>query len=42
MSARGEVVEVCISAKRGTGKEPVGQCEVRENYGLVGDAHAGD
>lgn len=40
MTARGEVVEVCISAQLGTGKKPVGQCEVRENYGLVGDAHA--
>ena len=37
---KGEVVEVCISAQRGTGKTPVGQCEIRENYGLAGDAHA--
>jgi MOSC domain-containing protein YiiM len=37
---KGEIVEVCISTQRGIGKTPVGQCEIRENYGLVGDAHA--
>lgn len=38
----GRVVAICISEKRGTKKVNIGQCELVENYGLKGDAHAGD
>ncbi len=36
------VLAVCISEVRGIQKHPVDQVELRENYGIVGDAHAGD
>ena len=38
----GIVKAICISEKRGTKKVNIGQCELIENYGLKGDAHAGD
>lgn len=34
------VLAVCLSEKKGTVKEAVGQGQVRENFGFVGDAHA--
>ncbi len=34
------VIAVCTSKKRGTKKEPVAEGILREDYGLVGDAHA--
>lgn len=37
-----EVVAVCISAAKGERKTPVASVELRENHGIVGDAHAGD
>ncbi|MGD0845040.1 MAG: MOSC domain-containing protein [Geobacteraceae bacterium] len=37
-----EVVAVCISIKKGERKTPVARVELRENHGIVGDAHAGD
>lgn len=37
----GEVIAVCLSKDRGTPKRSVGAGCLRENYGLVGDAHAG-
>jgi len=37
-----QVVAVCISENKGERKTPVDQVEVRENHGIVGDAHAGD
>jgi len=37
-----QVDAVCISEKKGERKTPVGQVELRENHGIVGDAHAGD
>jgi len=40
MSAR--VVAVCISEKKGERKTPVESVELRENHGIVGDAHAGE
>ncbi|AAR36536.1 MOSC domain-containing protein [Geobacter sulfurreducens] len=40
MSAR--VVAVCISRNKGERKTPVTGVELRENHGVVGDAHAGD
>lgn len=33
---------VCISENKGERKKPVEAVELRENHGIVGDAHAGD
>ena len=38
----GKVVAVCISENKGERKKPVASVELRENHGIVGDAHAGD
>jgi MOSC domain-containing protein YiiM len=38
----GRVVAVCISGSKGERKTPVDLVELRENHGIVGDAHAGD
>lgn len=37
-----QVVAVCISVKKGERKTPVAEVRVRENHGIVGDAHAGE
>jgi len=37
----GQIVAVCLSEKKGTRKKNVGQAELKERHGLVGDAHAG-
>lgn len=37
----GKVLAVCVSKKKGTSKDRVGEAILKENYGLVGDAHAG-
>jgi MOSC domain-containing protein YiiM len=37
-----EVVAVSISENKGERKKPVASVELRENHGIVGDAHAGD
>jgi MOSC domain-containing protein YiiM len=36
------VVATCISEKKGERKTPVETVELREEHGIVGDAHAGD
>jgi MOSC domain-containing protein YiiM len=36
------VLAVCISEKKGERKTPVAAVELRENHGIIGDAHAGD
>jgi MOSC domain-containing protein YiiM len=36
------VVAVCISENKGERKKPVASVSVRENHGIIGDAHAGD
>jgi MOSC domain-containing protein YiiM len=36
------VLAVCISENKGERKKPVESVELRENHGIVGDAHAGD
>lgn len=36
------VVAVCISENKGERKTPVASVELRENHGIVGDAHAGE
>lgn len=37
----GKVMAVCLSEKKGTQKKNVHEAEVREDWGIVGDAHAG-
>jgi len=37
-----QVVAVCISEKKGERKIPVPSVELREEHGIVGDAHAGE
>jgi MOSC domain-containing protein YiiM len=36
------VLAVCVSQNKGERKKPVESVELRENHGIVGDAHAGD
>ena len=36
------VLAVCISENKGERKKPIESVELRENHGIVGDAHAGD
>lgn len=38
----GMVKAVCISENKGERKKPVESVTLRENHGIVGDAHAGD
>jgi MOSC domain-containing protein YiiM len=35
-----KIIAVCTSAAKGVKKEPVKEVQIRENYGVVGDAHA--
>ena len=35
-----EIVAVCQSEKKGTSKTPMAEIIIKENYGVVGDAHA--
>jgi MOSC domain-containing protein YiiM len=39
-SSKARVVAVCISENRGTKKSSIRQGRLKENFGLVGDAHA--
>lgn len=36
------VIAVCISEKKGTMKHPVASAVLKEEHGIVGDAHAGN
>jgi MOSC domain-containing protein YiiM len=36
------IVATCISEQKGERKKPVASVELRENHGIVGDAHAGE
>ena len=36
------LLEICISKERGTVKTPVGEAVLREDWGIEGDAHAGN
>jgi len=36
------IVSVCTSENKGERKTPVNAVELRENHGIIGDAHAGD
>ncbi len=40
MSAK--VLAVCVSENKGERKTPVAAVELKENHGIIGDAHAGD
>lgn len=35
------ITAICISERKGTKKHPVPFAELKENYGILGDAHAG-
>ena len=37
----GIVKAVCISTKKGTAKQNIGECNLIEDFGLENDAHAG-
>jgi MOSC domain-containing protein YiiM len=37
---KGKIKAICISPKKGVQKKPVEKAEIRENHGIVGDAHA--
>ncbi|PLX87408.1 MAG: MOSC domain-containing protein [Desulfuromonas sp.] len=37
-----KIVATCISRNKGERKTPVEQVDLRENHGIIGDAHAGD
>ena len=39
---KGTIIAVCTSEKKGERKKNVGQAQIKENWGLVGDAHAGN
>jgi len=38
----GKIVSINVSEKKGTVKLPIASAQLKENYGIVGDAHAGD
>ena len=38
---QGKITAVCISTNKGERKAPVESAELREEHGIVGDAHAG-
>lgn len=37
-----EILAVCTSEKKGQRKKDVGRAQLQENFGIVGDGHAGD
>ncbi|HIC92666.1 MAG TPA: MOSC domain-containing protein [Anaerolineae bacterium] len=39
---RGTIVAVCASRRKGVRKRNVGKAELRADWGLIGDAHAGN
>lgn len=39
---KGTIIAVCTSERKGERKKNVGQARIKENWGLVGDAHAGN
>ena len=41
MNRKGKVLAVCTSAQKGTQKQPVAEITLQEDWGIVGDAHAG-
>ncbi|UCG46635.1 MAG: MOSC domain-containing protein [Phycisphaerales bacterium] len=41
-TTRGRIKAISVSKERGTQKSNVHEAELREGFGIVGDAHAGD
>lgn len=37
-----EILAVCISEKKGEQKHPVAEAQLKADWGIVGDAHAGN
>lgn len=37
----GKIMAICISEKKGTQKVEIPEADIREDWGIVGDAHAG-
>lgn len=37
----GKIIAICISEQKGTKKHPVPFAELQEDFGVIGDAHAG-
>jgi MOSC domain-containing protein YiiM len=37
----GQIIAVCLSTNKGERKTPVAAVELREEHGIIGDAHAG-
>ena len=42
MKKTGKITAICISEQKGTQKHRIEKAELRENHGIVGDAHAGN
>ncbi|MBM3188502.1 MAG: MOSC domain-containing protein [Chloroflexi bacterium] len=42
MKPSGKVVAVCVSDRTGIAKHPIPEGQLRVNWGIEGDAHAGD
>ena len=40
--SQGSIIAVCTSLKKGERKKDVGHCQLLKEFGLEGDAHAGD
>lgn len=38
----GKIIAICVSEKKGTQKTETDHAELKENYGILGDAHAGN
>ena len=38
----GKLLAICISEKRGTQKTPIDEAQLKIDWGIVGDAHAGN
>jgi MOSC domain-containing protein YiiM len=37
---KGKIEAICVSPKKGVQKQPIEKAEIRENHGIIGDAHA--
>lgn len=42
MAKNGKIISINVSDKTGMKKDPVKNAELKEDFGIVGDAHAGD
>lgn len=42
MTATGVLEYICISTRKGTVKQPVSEAVLKQDHGILGDAHAGD